>query len=1800
MAQNKLGRNIVFPIKNADGTSFNDLVLRKAVVDSVVMSLGDKITGDVYYKDNSLNVTMREYIEYKNDPDNENEEAVKYFLVNPPTIVREGMVSDNGDLKGMTKYSFEFYHPMYMLANLPFSDVAVNFTEEQYLSQNKSFSWIGKPQDYINKLNKNLEGTEWVVAKSQRFPIEKDDVLSEVLTFDNNSIADALKTGYDTWEIPYIISTIKEDHPYYAQGKRFLIEYGLPSTEVYENETQQQLGNPYIFRFGQGVGLKNNSRTPRNNKIVTRIAGYGSEDNIPYGYPQIPWYGNQDWEFTINNQSGMQEIQLPDGTVVNAMSYPIYEGIVGGKWVKLIKHPFTRNHLMPSIYSQTVFNKVSPYNSFDDEEDIPAYNQTLSELKHTIDIKIKQAEDNDEKAIYNKLVECLDYISLIDGSVARTWNGTIGDIEYEIMIGKLSNGLISGSLTYLTKEFEFESVLNEREYIETNPNYNPNGEIIDYYDAISDEEHTYTNEINILSPSYDIHEFEKIKPELGEQKILNAVPLNANLTEADQWDDTIDDNGDYVQSYFRVTLPILSFDLYACAAITQEMQVNMRSGTCIGCTFDVQVDWEDYKRNFYNEDGDFLPDGEQRNLIKYPKSNEQSISVILQKEYNTFGTIMPNIYQQPQNGDQFVFLGISLPFSYIEDAQQRLDEEMKSYMLENNMYYFDYPLKFDQHFLAVNTYILKQIHPNSIIRFNYADQELSLFVKQLTIKYGDSTLPQYDITLTDDIEVVLNQIGQVAEEVNGLSSTISLLRQSYSRDVWGEINKKLSKTSDDIAQGLIGFTKGLWVKAKGLFGIDGNGNARLNNATMQGDVVSDNFQTGWEGSGYALIKDADGVSRLEVDELMIRRKLMAREVEIQRETYIGGLISVGDADGTIYKMTPFDSDGERMNVTVYVIGGIAIGVNTNTNEVIGLDKTAGTAAFYRCYFVRSDDETKVKNRWKVGDMARCDEWDLVKRNGEGDDANPIGNRFYWRLVINTGTELLMDADGVEREYIFIDLAAGYSERLYSWPAVNGDCYVTQTSTPPSPISPQPPIYGYSVMVWPSAVNSDIPAVGDHVVQNGYVNDKRPNRQSIIKIGYNGSVDGTKEFNVFEQIGKDKTSAATQYRYPNNPIKLGSEKTSITADEINFRTHDGLVVPVNTYRGTWTKGTTAYKGEEWTYNGQTYVCKISSTTTAPDASTTDWQLKVAKGTDGRDGQDGTSFTAKGDAKAYWLGDDQDLTDWMRDYGEDKGAPLGTWLTDRGQVFVFDAYDATPTEIPSQDGDAYVVFGDVYDTGGATGTRYVQELLVRNGYRWVNLGKIKGTNGTDGLSFVLNPSTIIINETLDAQEQKIYSYSGFIGLSVLEGDTAKTYRITDASMYGEDLLSIEITSNGLRLTDGDDIRITQFVSDAILIHVLVNNKTYELTVPVIVNRAGTSFLTLKDGLAAIGVESMRTVLTTDPVAEQVVVNYVKNGLVVTDDKVQLAMWVENLIMAGVTARQVGNDYYLDFKGQRFNFYDTRNPQNPLLRMFISNGLLNVVNPLTGNTQIEFGLDENNNAVLKYYDAQGNYLYNLGPGGLQMLGSQALGMRTRKMAGVPYDSIIREGVWRDSPRGILLGVAWAKADDLHSIAGIPYYEMQYKMAAGVYVPVTGNQHVVEITDYDESHTSTVTLTLDHSIDITREKGEMFDHKWLDGTHFTQDTPEPVLSLMGGNVTATDTHLLRSNMGAYDILADESFRLYSDEGIPSDYTDAMNAGEDYCKGGVERNYTEVNFSQTVYVRRLRYFREGLEVAHLDIYFNL
>ncbi len=870
MARNYLTRESILPIYNANGTSFHGLELKKFTVESVVMSLGDKISGDVLYTDNTLAFTMGEYVIYG---------GVRYGLLSPPTVVKEGVAS-GGSQSVMTKYSFVFYHPMSQLSNFAFSDIAVNDEQSQYLSQNKTFSWIGNLFDFGIKLNVNLQNTEWVVVMD--IPQYETDGVTEtsqwkkaitlcgegikrkngetteknnVLSFDKNFISEALKTAYDTWEIPFVIDSLERGEyyddadgghtDYYDEGKRFVVLFGNPTNEIYAvNGNGEITSNPYIFRFGQGVGLKNNSRTPKNNKIVTRIVGYGSERNIPYGYPQILWEGDPTWNYTLDkNQGGMIDIEI-GGQIVSAMSYPIYKGIVNGEYVQLIKHPFTRKNLMPSIYEETVNKKVNPYaQGFNPNEVIIDYYDADGSFPNPIVQESPSTEIHEFETVYPRfdkhgIVAVLPY----DENEYMSWD------DFNTYLRGLFNK------TMWTKRELYASYLIEDAIYERDKE-------LEYY---SDDR----PQISLICKRFTYSDGRWYRVSMVSENITfskNVYFGEHSPADYPTWDDSMNMDGKYAQSYFKLVLPRLTFDLYACASIPEKMDINMRSGACIGCTFEVSIDWDIYKTSFYDDNGDFAPHGDQRNYELFPDSSRGEIAVIVKKDLETFGKIMPNIYQMPQAGDEFVLLGISLPLEYVRRTQRELDERCREYMLENNLHYFDYPLKFDNFFLQNNPKILGQIRNNVVLRFQYASEAtMALYIKQISIKYGEGVLPQYDITLTDDVELVLNKVGEVTEDVSRMNVQVSELQKYYSQNLIDEINSKLSRVADDVAQGRITFQAGL---------------ESLMDCVFYGSLQSNMFQHGlYNGRGWHI----DNLGNGEFESLKVRSYLEVVQLLVNR------------------------------------------------------------------------------------------------------------------------------------------------------------------------------------------------------------------------------------------------------------------------------------------------------------------------------------------------------------------------------------------------------------------------------------------------------------------------------------------------------------------------------------------------------------------------------------------------------------------------------------------------------------------------------------------------------------------------------------------------------------------------------------------------------------------------------------------------------------------------------------------------------------------------------------------------------
>lgn len=283
--------------------------------------------------------------------------------------------------------------------------------------------------------------------------------------------------------------------------------------------------------------------------------------------------------------------------------------------------------------------------------------------------------------------------------------------------------------------------------------------------------------------------------------------------------------------------------------------------------------------------------------------------------------------------------------------------------------------------------------------------------------------------------------------------------------------KYLSKTHDDAAAGEIGFLNGLWIKAKGLFGFDEDGNIKANdiiaegNSSVGGDAdiagnvsvgdkldvygvetVNDLKSRSYSGSGLAdtgwsITNDnGSGSSQAVFDYLTIRKKMIINSIEIKETHFSAGDVAHTLAEAEIAR-TDFlyiDQDGNEellgySQVKVpWLLRGIALVLGKRNGGVDGVfshykkvrltvtDAEIKRCNRIRCYFLSKDGDHEIENWFRPDDLVRCQTWNVVKEHRETftpDFDDHTGNVYYWRKIkdvsYNTGVPryVAKDAQG---------------------------------------------------------------------------------------------------------------------------------------------------------------------------------------------------------------------------------------------------------------------------------------------------------------------------------------------------------------------------------------------------------------------------------------------------------------------------------------------------------------------------------------------------------------------------------------------------------------------------------------------------------------------------------------------------------------------------------------------------------------------------------------------------------------------
>ncbi|MDY4665110.1 MAG: hypothetical protein SPC80_03845 [Prevotella sp.] len=276
--------------------------------------------------------------------------------------------------------------------------------------------------------------------------------------------------------------------------------------------------------------------------------------------------------------------------------------------------------------------------------------------------------------------------------------------------------------------------------------------------------------------------------------------------------------------------------------------------------------------------------------------------------------------------------------------------------------------------------------PNESEWFRYSSVDgVVTFLKDLTVKAGQKFRELFAKAVTIVSGGYITFEGQtgslkgIANAETPVESEEAIVTPKYMDD------NALSSVHDDIAQGIIRFMQGLKL-GDGEKGVDADGNAVLSDVVV--DRVHDAKSTPSErvvvgAQGFDMYMGEDGKSHLYVDYLTTRVKMFAASAEVRKVSYSGGTTIFSNAGSTIVKVAYiFDASGK-------------------------------TVIAYKCYAAADDGTTRTMNWWHVGMMALCQTFNVkAHRDGEA-----LANRYYWRLVVGVGQEVM--ADGKLYDYVIL-------------------------------------------------------------------------------------------------------------------------------------------------------------------------------------------------------------------------------------------------------------------------------------------------------------------------------------------------------------------------------------------------------------------------------------------------------------------------------------------------------------------------------------------------------------------------------------------------------------------------------------------------------------------------------------------------------------------------------------------------------------------------------------------------------------
>lgn len=985
----------------------------------------------------------------------------------------------------------------------------------------------------------------------------------------------------------------------------------------------------HLFEYGKGKGLYEVDKTAdTDQKVVTRLHAYGSDQNMPTRY-----YA----EVTSEAFSTIKEIKenptdysfarftldLPYSSryFTNAMTKygsNIYAvGIKVGDILVNARVEGTDNNGYVEIYSECLQNSTDD----DDNTDFANFGQFKSAIAVGVRIFFTKGVDRSAFPISN--------IGFEDGVKALPDNMAVNSL--------MLPGFPLYSLADICKSVYDSASNSTNYYIKKKPSGTDDEYVLFHTESgkhvvsFSDDRHDpYIVSQNAASLGYrdgdisctesnDDNGLEAVYPSI--EKITESdAGVGNGTTRLDVIDsaDTIDDNGVYDKEgvsvpSFHVTLPKLGFDLRQAAKDANnsgEFKLSMKDGFCGGREFTAKVESVDASTG--------------KITLRVQRSYDDSLSLWFPYSYaksvQAVGPGMTNAYQILP-GDHFVLTGINVSdVNYVWAASVKLLRKAIHWLCKNDYTRYVYTPKIDEIFMARQDLEAKSdtsgktasIHDTlkegDVLLFDDDDLLIngSVYIDQLTIKEnGNNGIPTYDVTLRNEVNVgtlqrIQNKVDSVANDIRtgniggnvGMTPTqVDPLVKAYGAKYF------LSKLSDDTAQGLITFAKGLisdmLAKLNGgaTFGTGGYKFDEKGNVVVDA-LSSRGFDEALE-RGFGVTKNSRGKYTLSVTDLMVWGKAVFNSLEIRKLYAVGGNVYLSGASSKIVRAVPVKRATAAASST---------GVDASAAWVACAEGDADCEG-WKCYTLNDDGTTATQNGWRKYDQAKCQTFDIEAGAHEG-----VSNTFYWRLVADvsmknetiteTRTETYVDDDGVTKtREVTVDL---YDGKKFGWVVLSKtDCEST---------------------------TNDAPKAGDTIVLDGH------------RMFASGDADGRDQYNdesrtnvmMLETTGTENgtlprivaLTGIVDYRhwdgvnpYSNTVFILSPKEVVFVSSSFKFMSASGDPITLVNFRGNWAKGTKYGYYDQVSHNDSIWTCIVTkgdTTNAEPSDTSTDWRKEISGG------------------------------------------------------------------------------------------------------------------------------------------------------------------------------------------------------------------------------------------------------------------------------------------------------------------------------------------------------------------------------------------------------------------------------------------------------------------------------------------------------------------------------------------------------------------------------------------------------------